>query len=171
MVPYHTHLTRSTHNNLLCSHQQSWAWPLLSRKRTPDPIHSTTADRSMGPYPVFLPRQLLKQWRQSQSSIDNRLLGLLGLYLWHVIGMFNTYSRGSTHRSLIDTGDGYNFEGVDFPDHTPQPSQPMILYFLPKCPVRSQVIQSQHKLKWCETPIVDPWSFDHSVSTEAYIYD
>jgi hypothetical protein len=101
----------------------------------------------MGTYPVSLPRQLLKQWRQSQPSIDNRLLGLLGLYLWHVIDMFNTYSRGSTHRSLIDTGDGYNFEGVDFPDHTPQPSQPMVLYFLPKGPVRSQVIQSQHKLK------------------------
>jgi hypothetical protein len=35
---------------------------LLQRKRAPDIIHSTTADRSTGPYPVSLPSQSLKQW-------------------------------------------------------------------------------------------------------------
>jgi hypothetical protein len=42
----------------------------------------------------------------------------------------------------------------------------------PKGPTRSQVIQSQHSLKskWCEAPIANLWSFDHSTSIEVYIY-
>jgi hypothetical protein len=35
--------------------------PLLLRKRALDIIHSTLADRSVGPYPVLLPSQPLKQ--------------------------------------------------------------------------------------------------------------
>jgi hypothetical protein len=35
---------------------------------------------------------------------------------------------------------GYNFGGADLSHHTLQPSQPTILHFLPKGPVRSQVI-------------------------------
>jgi hypothetical protein len=94
------------------SRQQSGAGPLLSRKGAPDIIHSTSADRPMGLYPVSLPSQLMKQWRQSEASIDNRLLGLLGPYYHHVIITFNTCSRGSTHRSLIDTGGGYKLGGA-----------------------------------------------------------
>jgi hypothetical protein len=45
---------------------------------------------------------------KSQASVDNRLLGLPNPYHWHAIGTFNTLSRGSTHRSLTDTGRGYN---------------------------------------------------------------
>jgi hypothetical protein len=55
-------------------------------------------------------------------SVDNRLLGLPGLYHWHVIDTFNTCSRGPTHRSLTDTGRGYSFEGAGLPHHTPRPS-------------------------------------------------
>jgi hypothetical protein len=33
MVPDHTYLTWSTHSNLSCSHQQSWAGSLLPRKK------------------------------------------------------------------------------------------------------------------------------------------
>jgi hypothetical protein len=92
-----------------------------------------------------------------QSSVDNQLLGLPGLYLWHAIGTFNTCSRVPTSQSLTDTGGGYNLGGARFP---------------PKGPARSQIIQSQHKplVKWCETPLADPWSFDHLVSFEAYVY-
>jgi hypothetical protein len=35
----------------------------------------------------------------------------------HAIGTFNTCSRGPTHRSLIDTGGGYNLGGAGLP-HT-----------------------------------------------------
>jgi hypothetical protein len=80
MVPDHTYLTRSTHSNSSRSHQQSWAGPLLPRKRAPDIIHSTTASRSAGPYPVSLPSQPMKQWGQSQYSVDGWLLGLPGPY-------------------------------------------------------------------------------------------
>jgi hypothetical protein len=57
--------------------QQSWAGLLLLRKGAPDTIHSTPADRPAGLYPVSLPSQPMKQWEQSQSFIDSRLLGLL----------------------------------------------------------------------------------------------
>jgi hypothetical protein len=119
MVLDRTYLTRSMHSNLTCSHQQSWAGSLLPRNRAPNTIHSTLADRSVGPYPVSLPRQPLKQWGQSQSSIDDRLLVLPDPYLWHVIGTFNTCSWGPTHRSLTDMGGGYNLRDTAFPHHTP----------------------------------------------------
>jgi hypothetical protein len=115
MPPDHTYLTRSTHINLSRSHQHSWTESLLLRKRAPDPIHSMMAYRSVCPYPVFLPRQSFKQWGQSQPSFDGWLLGLSGPYLRHVISMFNTFSRGSTHWFLIDIGGGYNFGGTSFP--------------------------------------------------------
>jgi hypothetical protein len=54
--------------------------------------------------------------------------------------MFNTYSQGPTHRSLIDTGGAYKLEGADLPHHTPRPSQPMVIDFPPKGLTRSQVI-------------------------------
>jgi hypothetical protein len=82
-----------------------------------------------------------------QASVDSQLLGLPGPYVPHVIGTFNTCSRGAIHWSLTDMDGGYNLGGVDFPHHTPQPSQPMVLRFPPKGPARSQVIQSQRKLK------------------------
>jgi hypothetical protein len=47
------------------SHRQSWTESLLPRKRAPDTIPSTTANRSAGPYPVSLLSQLMKQWRKS----------------------------------------------------------------------------------------------------------
>jgi hypothetical protein len=99
----------------------------------------------VGPYPISVPRQPLKQWGQSQPSVNGWLLGLLGLYLWHAIGTFNTCSRGPTHWSLTDTGGDYILGGVGFPHTTPRPSQPMILHIPPKGPARSQVIQSEHK--------------------------
>jgi hypothetical protein len=70
----------------------------------------STARRSSDPRVCT---QLLSHNRQravekSQAPVDNRLLGLPGTYHRHVIGMFNTCSRGPTERSLIDTGGGYN---------------------------------------------------------------
>jgi hypothetical protein len=40
---------------------------------------------------------------------------------------------------------GYNLGGVSFPHHTLRPSQVMVLRFPPKGPIRSQIIQHQHK--------------------------
>jgi hypothetical protein len=52
--------------------------------------------------------------------------------------MIHAYAR-PTHRSLIDTGGGYNLGGAGLSHHTPRPFQPTILRFLPKVPARSQV--------------------------------
>jgi hypothetical protein len=46
------------------SHRQSWTESLLPRKRAPDTIPSTPANRSAGSYPVSLPSQPMKQWRK-----------------------------------------------------------------------------------------------------------
>jgi hypothetical protein len=46
------------------SHQHSWTESLLLRKRAPDTIPSTPADRFTGPHPVSLPSQPIKQWRK-----------------------------------------------------------------------------------------------------------
>jgi hypothetical protein len=74
------------------------------------------------------------QWSRgvSQAPIGNQLLGLPGPYHWHAIGTFNTCSQGPTHRSLTDTGGGYNLRGADLP-HTHSPIFPTIcLPFPPK---------------------------------------
>jgi hypothetical protein len=62
------------------------------------------------------------QWSsgESHTSINSMLLGLPGSYHRHAIGTFNTYSWGPIERSLIDTGGGYNLEGVGLPrTHSP----------------------------------------------------
>jgi hypothetical protein len=134
----------------------------------------STARRQTNPWvhTQFLFQDSLWSCGGKPASIDSRLLGLPGPYRWHAISTFNTCSWGPTHQSLTDTGEGYNLGGAGFRHTTPRPSQPMVLHFSPKGPARSQVIQSQQKplVKWCETPITDPWSFDHSTSTEAYVY-
>jgi hypothetical protein len=110
-------------------------------KRAPDTIHNTSADRPMGLYPVSLPSQLMKQWRQSEASIDNRLLGLLGPYYHHAIITFNTCSRGSTHRSLIDTGGGYKLGGAGLSHTTLWPSQRAVSPFHLRAPLDVQFNQ------------------------------
>jgi hypothetical protein len=47
------------------SRRQGWTESLLPRKRAPDTIPSTPADRSASTYPVSLPSQPMKQWRKS----------------------------------------------------------------------------------------------------------
>jgi hypothetical protein len=69
MVLDHMYLTWSTHSNLSWSHQQWWTEPLLPRKRASDTIHNTIADRSVGPYPISLPSQPLKQWGGGKSTL------------------------------------------------------------------------------------------------------
>jgi hypothetical protein len=65
----------------------------------------------------------------SQTSVVNKLLGLLGPYQQHAIGTFNTCSWRPTHRSLTDTGGGYSLEGAGFPRTTPRPSQSTVFHF------------------------------------------
>jgi hypothetical protein len=63
----------------------------------------------------------------------------------HAIGTFNTCSRGPTHRSLTDTGGGYNFEGAGLPHTTPRPFQPAVSTF-PKGPRPISSLTKIHQL-------------------------
>jgi hypothetical protein len=98
-----------------------------------------------GTHLSFCPNATTEAMRISQAPVDGRLLVLLGPYHQHMISTFNTCSWGPTHRSLTDTGAGYNLGGDSLSHYTPRPSQPTVLHFPPKGPARSQVIQNQHK--------------------------
>jgi hypothetical protein len=95
------------------SRRQSWAGTLLPKRRAPDTILSAPADWSVGPYTASLLSQPMKQWGQSQASINDRLLGLLGPDHQHAIGTFNTCSRVPTPQSLTDIGGCYHKENPE----------------------------------------------------------
>jgi hypothetical protein len=65
----------------------------------------------------------------SQAPDDDQLLGLPVPYHRHAIDTFNTCSRGPTHRSLTNTGGGYNVGGAGFPHTIFRPSQPVVSPF------------------------------------------
>jgi hypothetical protein len=79
--------------------------------------------------PSFSPEPAIEGVGVKSSSVSNQLLGLLGPYRRHAIGMFNTCSWGSTHRSLTDTSGGYNLGDTGFPHTTPRHSQPVVSTF------------------------------------------
>jgi hypothetical protein len=87
-----------------------------------------------GSVPNFSHRTASEAVGKSQASVDDKLLDLLDPYHQHEIGTFNTYSRRLTHRSLTNTGGGYNLGGVDFPHVTHRPFQPAISPFHLRAP-------------------------------------
>jgi hypothetical protein len=108
MVLDHTYLTRSMHSNLSRVADIFGRIHYSGEKGIPDYILSTLTNRSTGPHLVSLPHSTKEVVSLRQASVDSKLLGLRGPHLWHVIGMFNTWSWGPTHQSLTDTGGGYN---------------------------------------------------------------
>jgi hypothetical protein len=87
-----------------------------------------------GSVPSFSHRTASEAVGKIQASVDDKLLDLLDPYHQHAISTFNTCSRGLTHRSLTNTGGGYNLEGVDFPHTTHRPSQSAIFPFHLRAP-------------------------------------
>jgi hypothetical protein len=138
---------------------------LLLRKSSPDST-SQPSWMAHGTHPSFSPNN--NQWsNRLKPSIYwwTCYIGLLDLYHQHVISTFNTCSCEPTHWSLINTNGGYDRRGVGFPHHSYCPSQPTVLHFPPKCPVRSPIkqcstrnFQDSRFLK----PIDVAWSFDHT---------
>jgi hypothetical protein len=145
---------------------------------------STVADRATGPekkcswhnphhdgwsihgsIPSFSPEPAIEAVGVKPPSVDGRLLGLPGPYHRHVINMFNTCSRGPTHRSLTDTGGGYNLEGASMPHTTPRLFEPTVSTILLRALPGLQFNQgppNKPKFKFKE-PMATPWSFEHSV--------
>jgi hypothetical protein len=115
--------------------------------------------RKSAPDSTFQPDWLVHRTRLSFSPKHNHwssalkpnfywwtgYISLMDPYHQHVISIFNTCSRWSTHQSLTDTDRSYNHKGAGLPHPTSQPSQPMVLHFPPKGPARSKVIKYQHK--------------------------
>jgi hypothetical protein len=135
------------------SHRQSWTESLLPRKMAPDTGHSTPADRSVGPYPVSLLSQPMKQWREPNICRQQatRLIGSISLACDQYVQYLLT---GSTHRSLIDTGGGYSHKDVGFPHTTPRPSQPMVSPFHLRVPPGlqfNQLLPSKPKFEFKES--------------------
>jgi hypothetical protein len=128
MVQDHMYLTQSTYSNISHSRQQIWTDPLLLRRRAPNITLSPT-EWSTGPYPTSLPNQPLKQWEKAKLLLTSDYYAYWAHKYQHAIDMFNTCSRGPTHRSLTDSGEGYSLEGAGFPCTTPWPSQPAVFTF------------------------------------------
>jgi hypothetical protein len=81
----------------------------------------------------------------------------------YVIGTFNTFSQGPTHRSLTDIGGAYNLGCAGFPHTTPQPSQLAVSTFHLRVPPGlqlNQIIPIEPKLSFKE-PMAAMWSSDH----------
>jgi hypothetical protein len=135
----HTYLTWSVYSNLSWVINSIVQTLLFSRKSAPDST-SQPGWVARGTRLSFSPSTAIEAVSLTQISVDGRLLDLLVSYHQHVIGTFNTCSWGTTHRSLTDTGGGYNLGGVGLPYHTLWPSQPMVLHFSPKGSALSQVI-------------------------------
>jgi hypothetical protein len=115
MVPDHMYLTRSTHSNLLHSHQQSWAGPLHSRKKgsrhNPQhngwPIHGSvpsfspkTTIEAVGAKPTFCWRPATRLIGPISPTCDRHIQYLL-------VGV--NPSVLNRHRR------GYNLGGAGFP--------------------------------------------------------
>jgi hypothetical protein len=93
------------------SHQQRWRDPTAPEKKgsrhKPQPgwvIRRSATN--------FLSQHSHWSSNESQTSVDNRLLGLLGPYHRHAIGTFNTCSRVPTPQSITNTGGGYHIENL-----------------------------------------------------------
>jgi hypothetical protein len=110
-------------------HRHIWTDPTAPEKKGSrhNPQHAGWP--ICGSIPSFSPEPANEVGGVSQAPDGDQLLGLPGPYHQHAIGTFNTCSRGPTHRSLTNTGRGYNLGGADFPHTTPRPSQPAVSPF------------------------------------------
>jgi hypothetical protein len=93
------------------SRRQSWTESLLLRKRAPDTIHSTTADRSVGPYLVSLSSQPMKLWRnpnicrQPATRLTEPISPAYDRYVQYLLTGINPsvlkrHRRGLSHKNL-----------------------------------------------------------------------
>jgi hypothetical protein len=106
---------------------QRAGWPI--RRSIPSLSPEPAGWPIRGSIPNFSPEPAIEGVGVKPSSVSNQLLVLLDPYHRHAIGMFNTCSRGPTHRSLTDTSGGYNLRDSGFPHTTPRHSQPVVSTF------------------------------------------
>jgi hypothetical protein len=90
--------------NLLCSHQQSWAGPLLLRKRALNPHHARLTDLWVS---TQFPSSPIEAVEEKPSICWHPAISI---YWTHITSMWSIHSilarRGLTHCSLTDTDGG-----------------------------------------------------------------
>jgi hypothetical protein len=105
MLPDHAYLMWSTRSNLSLSPHEVKTCPYTGRnlgyrRQTGLAIASVSSS--------VLPHDRLSVGERCFSQVVTQLYRFTGTIYQHAIGMFNTYLRGSIHRSLTDTSGGYN---------------------------------------------------------------
>jgi hypothetical protein len=134
MVQDHTYLRWSTYSNLSHHRHQRWIEPLLPRKKGSrhNPQHDDCPiNRSI---PSFSPEPAIEAVGVSHPLLMTDYWACWAHKHQHTISTFNTCLRGSTHRSLTDTGGGYSLEVVGFPYSTPRPPQLTVFTFHLRAP-------------------------------------
>jgi hypothetical protein len=160
----HMYLTWSMYSNLLWVTDRFGPITLLLRNRD-SRLHPQHTDWLIcGSPPSFSPLTFSETIGLSQAPVDNRLLGSLGPYTSMRL-VHSILARGaSTHRSLTDTGRGYNLGGAGFLYHTPRPSQPGVFAFHLRAPPSLQLNQFHQWFQGSSfmEPMAAMWSSDHS---------
>jgi hypothetical protein len=147
------------------SHRQIWTDPTALEKKGSRHNPQHTGRPICGSVPSFSSKPTNELVGLSQTSVMDKLLGLLGPYHQHAIGTFNTCSWRPTHQSLTDTGGGYNLEGAGFPRTTPRPSQSTVFHFHLGGPSGLHFNQStltKPELNFFKELMAVMWSSDHS---------
>jgi hypothetical protein len=148
--------------------QQSWTDSLLPRKSAPDST-SQLGWVVRGTCLSFSPNTTIGAVRLSQTSVDNRLVGLPGPYHRHAIGTFNTCSRVPTPQPLTDTGRGYHVENHEIATALSPPFPSEGSTDPPNGPARSQIIHNNYQLNWRGEQALNLVSGSlHSTSTVTY---
>jgi hypothetical protein len=118
------------------------------------------------------PPQFLSQYSHWSSALKPSICWKQAISVYwshkhqHAIGTFNICSWRPTHWSLIDTGEGYNLQGVSFPRTTLRHSQPAVFTFHLRVPpgLRLSIQQLQIELDREQTLNLTSGSL-HSTST------
>jgi hypothetical protein len=95
----------------------------------------------------FSPNTANETVRLSQAPINDILLGLPGMYHWHVIDTFNTCSRVPTPQSLTDIGGSYHIKNLGMATTLSPPFPSEVFTDPPNGPSRSQIIRNNYQLK------------------------
>jgi hypothetical protein len=129
-------------------------------KQAPTPKKSLGDQRQTGPAVALghlIPPPMRQPWSRRERFWPSGYPTTLAYWAHkhqHTIVMFNTCSREPTHRSLTDTGGGYNLRGAGLPQATPRPSQPMLSTFHLRAPpgLRLSITTNPNTQEW-EAPL------------------
>jgi hypothetical protein len=131
---YHIHPTLDPRIATFCVIVNRVGQILCSQETSASDATPGSAEYFVGLAPFLSSTSQWSRRGNANHPLRTRYIGLLGPQFQHVISTFNTCSWELTHRSLTNTGGGYNLGGVGFSHHSPRPSQPTVLGFPLRAP-------------------------------------